>query len=58
MEMEQAGHLAALPYRLSWSLPPVSFFTLKELEGHPMVQSLRAVVGETARGMQRSSRGW
>ncbi|OUL98260.1 hypothetical protein A8M77_32500 [Variovorax sp. JS1663] len=51
-EMERAGHWAALPYRLSWSLPPVSFFTLKELEGHPMVMSLRAVVVETARAMQ------
>ena len=57
MEMEQAGHLAALPHRLSWSLPPVSFFTLKELAGHPMVQSLRAAVGETARGMQRKGEG-
>ena len=40
-EMERAGQCAALPYRLSWNLPPVSFFTLKELEAHPMVQSLR-----------------
>lgn len=54
-EMEQAGHWAALPYRLSWNLPPVSFFTLKELEGQPMVQSLRAVVVETARRMQRKA---
>jgi len=54
-EMEQAGHWAALPYRLSWNLPPVSFFTLKELEGQPMVQSLRAVVVETARKMQRKA---
>lgn len=54
-EMEQAGHWAALPYRLSWNLPPVSFFTLKELEGQPMVQSLRAVVVETARKMQRKT---
>ena len=53
--MEQAGHWAALPYRLSWNLPPVSFFTLKELEGQPMVQSLRAVVVETARKMQRKA---
>ncbi|KAI1690947.1 HTH-type transcriptional regulator GbpR [Ditylenchus destructor] len=45
--MEGAGHLAALPHRLSWNLPPVSFFTLKELEAHPTVQSLRAAVVET-----------
>jgi len=53
-EMERAGHWAALPYRLSWNLPPVSFFTLKELEGHPTVQSLRSVVVETARRMKQS----
>lgn len=54
-EMERAGHWAALPYRLSWNLPPVSFFTLKELEGHPTVQSLRGVVVETARRMKQST---
>jgi hypothetical protein len=52
-DMERAGHWAALPYRLSWNLPPVSFFTLKELEGHPMVQSLRDAVRTAARGMRR-----
>lgn len=54
-EMERSGHWAALPYRLSWNLPPVSFFTLKELEGHPTVQSLRSVVVETARRMKQSA---
>jgi DNA-binding transcriptional LysR family regulator len=53
-EMERAGHWAALPYRLSWNLPPVSFFTLKELEPHPTVQSLRRVVVETAQRMKQS----
>ncbi len=52
-DMERAGHWGALPYRLSWNLPPVSFFTLKELEGHPMVQSLREAVRKSARGMRR-----
>ncbi|MFN9476156.1 LysR family transcriptional regulator [Acidovorax sp.] len=52
-EMERAGHWAALPYRLSWNLPPVSFFTTKELEDHPTVQSLRSVVVETARRMKQ-----
>jgi len=54
-EMERAGHWAALPYRLSWNLPPVSFFTLKELEGHPTVRSLRSVVVETAQRMKQSA---
>jgi DNA-binding transcriptional LysR family regulator len=53
-ETERAGHLAALPYRLSWNLPPVSFFTLKELEGHPTVRSLRSVVVETAQRMKKT----
>ncbi|WP_172843828.1 LysR family transcriptional regulator [Variovorax sp. HW608] len=54
-EMERAGHWAALPYRLSWNLPPVSFFTLKELEPHPTVQSLRRVVVETAQRMKEAA---
>ena len=51
--MEHTGHSAALPYRLSWNLPPVSFFTLKELEAHPTVQSLRGALVETALRMKR-----
>jgi hypothetical protein len=51
-ELEAAGHWGALPYRLSWNLPPVSFFTTKDLEGHPMVKELRKVVGDVARRMQ------
>jgi len=54
-EMARSGHCAALPYRMSWNLPPVSFFTLKELEGHPTVRSLRSAVTETARSMQREA---
>ena len=54
-DMEHAGHWAALPWRLSWNLPPVSFFTLKELEGHPVVASLRGVVAETARRMKEAA---
>lgn len=52
-EMERAGHWAALPYKLNWNLPPVSFFTTKELEAHPTVRSLRGVVVETARRMKQ-----
>lgn len=51
-EMERSKHFAALPYRLSWNLPPVSFFTLEQLVAHPMVASLRKVVADTARQMQ------
>lgn len=55
VEMERAGHWGALPYRLNWNLPPVSFFTSKELEGHPTVRSLRTIVVNTAREMKRSA---
>ncbi len=51
-EMARTGHFAALPYRLNWNLPPVSFFTLEQLVEHPMVASLKKVVTEVARGMQ------
>lgn len=54
-ELARGGQLAALPYALSWNLPPVSFFTLTELEGHPTVRSLREVVRKTANGMRRAS---
>jgi DNA-binding transcriptional LysR family regulator len=60
-EMEQGGSVGALPYRLGWNLPPVSFFALQQLADHPTIASLRQVVVETARDMQgevspRSSR--
>jgi len=51
-ELEAAGHWGALPYRLGWDLPPVSFFSTKALEGHPMVSALREVVVRVARSMQ------
>ncbi|NML47029.1 LysR family transcriptional regulator [Ramlibacter sp. G-1-2-2] len=55
-EMAQGGVVAALPYRLGWMLPPVSFFTLKQLEQQPAVVSLRAAVMQTARQMQAKAR--
>ncbi len=60
-DMEQSGGFGALPYRLGWNLPPVSFFALQRLADHPTIASLRQVVVETATSMQgelsrRSSR--
>lgn len=55
-EMAQGGHCAALPYRLGWNLPPVSFFTLKQLEQQPAIVSLRAAVTQTARQMAAQAR--
>jgi DNA-binding transcriptional LysR family regulator len=51
-EMEKTGHWGALPYRLSWNLPPVSFFTTVPLHGHAMVRELREVVVLEASRMQ------
>ena len=51
-ELATAGRCAPLAYRLNWNLPPVSFFTLKQLADHPMVATLRSAVLETARKMQ------
>lgn len=56
-EMEAAGHWGALPHRLSWDLPPVSFFTTKQLEGHTMVEELRTVVRQAAQSMHGRQRG-
>lgn len=50
-ELAASGYCAPLPYRLNWKLPPVSFFTLRQLADHPVVAPLRAVVLETARKM-------
>jgi DNA-binding transcriptional LysR family regulator len=55
-EMQNAGQWAALPYRLNWNLPPVSFFTTKQLEEHPTVSALRKVVAASAREMQVQGR--
>lgn len=43
-EMEAKGHWRALPYRLGWNLPPVSFLTTSALQGNLLVQELRDVV--------------
>ncbi|RYF54444.1 MAG: LysR family transcriptional regulator [Comamonadaceae bacterium] len=43
-EMEAKGHWRALPYRLGWNLPPVSFLTTSALQGNHLVKELRDVV--------------
>jgi len=56
-ELEQAGHWAALPYSLSWNLPPVSFLTTRALETHPMVAGVRQVVIRVAQTITSRRRG-
>ena len=46
---EMGSRCAALPYRLSWNLPPVSFFVARHLQQQRTVQSLQAAVAEAAR---------
>lgn len=56
-EMAAAGYCALLPYRLSLSLPPVSFFTTVELAPHPLVHSLLEAVVATGKAMRASGKG-
>ena len=47
-DMTLRGSCAALPYRLSWSLPPVSLFMARSLASHPMMQSLAQAIRQAA----------
>lgn len=40
----QRGECAALPYKLSWNLPPVSFFVSSHMASHPTVRSLAMAI--------------
>ena len=52
-ELEAAGQWAALPHRLKWDLPPVSFFTTQALEGQPTVAGMRDAVVEAGLRLQK-----
>lgn len=52
-EMEAKGHWRALPYRLGWNLPPVSFLTTSALQGDLLVKELRDVVVKAAVDMKQ-----
>jgi DNA-binding transcriptional LysR family regulator len=51
-----AGHCALLPYRLTWSLPPVTFFTLKQAVAEPAMTALRDALSHTAQQMGKQQR--
>jgi DNA-binding transcriptional LysR family regulator len=51
-----AGHCARLPYRLAWSLPPVTFFILKQAVPDPTMTALRDALSRTAQQMQKQQR--
>ena len=47
-DLVQRGGCAALPYQLSWNLPPVSFFVSRHMAAHPTVRSLATAVRKAA----------
>ena len=49
-EMSLSGHIAALPQKLTWNLPPVSFFVARPLARHPTLRSLTAAIRQAAAG--------
>lgn len=49
-DLVQRGECAALPYALSWNLPPVSFFVSRHMASNPTVRSLATAVRKAANG--------
>jgi len=43
-DLVQRGECAALPYKLTWNLPPVSFFVSRHMAQHPTVRSLATAI--------------
>jgi len=52
-DMEAKGHWRALPYRLGWNLPPVSFLTTSAMQGSLMVRELKEVAVKAAGEMKK-----
>ncbi len=48
-DLVQRGDCAALPYKLTWNLPPVSLFVSRHMARHPTVESLAAAIRLAAR---------
>jgi len=47
-DLVQRGECAALPYTLSWNLPPVSFFVSRHMAQHPTIRSLATAIRQAA----------
>ncbi|MCU0922486.1 MAG: LysR substrate-binding domain-containing protein [Burkholderiaceae bacterium] len=47
-DLVQRGECAALPYKLTWNLPPVSFFVSRHMASHPTVRSLATAIRKAA----------
>ncbi|MDB5817923.1 MAG: sporulation protein [Rhizobacter sp.] len=55
-ELAVGGHCAPLHYRLSWDLPPVSFFVSRQMAQHPAVVSLALAIRGTASTLSAADR--
>lgn len=55
-DLVQRGDCAALPYRLTWNLPPVSFFVSRHMGQHPTVRSLATAIRLAANAPARAAR--
>ena len=49
------GVCAVLPYKLSWNLPPVSFFVQRNMINHPAVNALASAIRVAALGLPNQS---
>ena len=47
-DLVQRGDCAALPYKLSWNLPPVSFFVSRHMALHPTIRALASAIRQAA----------
>jgi hypothetical protein len=50
-ELFKGGQVAALQHRLAWTLPPVTFFCLRQLADQPAMRALAAVLRDAAKRM-------
>jgi DNA-binding transcriptional LysR family regulator len=55
-ELFKGGVVAPLPHRLSWTLPPVTFFCLRQLADQPEMRALAAVLRDAATARARAAR--
>lgn len=56
-ELHKGGRVAPLAQRLNWTLPPVTFFCLRQLAEQPQMRALAAAIRAAAKGMKPSRSG-
>jgi DNA-binding transcriptional LysR family regulator len=55
-ELEAGGACASLHYRLSWDLPPVSFFVARQMAEHPTVRALAGAIRDAGKALSAPNR--